>query len=104
MAIRAGEIGHKRKDARSWKQRGACAGHPNPDPVRGFNGNAARRICAGCEVQAECLNYALENDEPWVWGGMSEKKRRELLKQPGHALDTRRCKTMTDDDNGELPE
>ncbi|MEL7210751.1 MAG: WhiB family transcriptional regulator, partial [Actinomycetota bacterium] len=31
---------------------------------------AAKRICAGCPVMAECLEGALDRREPWgVWGG-----------------------------------
>lgn len=39
----------------------------------------AKRVCKLCPVIAECLEYALSHDE-WagVWGGMSERQRREL--------------------------
>ncbi len=31
---------------------------------------AAKRLCAGCPVLAECLEGAMERREPWgVWGG-----------------------------------
>jgi hypothetical protein len=33
-------------------------------------------------VRAECLEYALENDERFgIWGGMSERERRRLKRQ-----------------------
>ena len=36
-------------------------------------------MCAGCEVRAECLQFALDNDERFgVWGGLSERERRPL--------------------------
>jgi WhiB family redox-sensing transcriptional regulator len=43
----------------------------------------AKRVCAGCPVQAECLEYALENGERFgIWGGMSERERRRLRPAP----------------------
>lgn len=41
----------------------------------------ARRVCAACEVQAECLEWALVHEEYGMWGGMSAFERRELRKQ-----------------------
>jgi len=40
---------------------------------------AAKRICAACEVRAQCLDYALAHCERYgVWGGLSERQRRNL--------------------------
>ena len=40
-------------------------------------------MCVGCEVRAECLQYALDHGERFgVWGGLSERERRELGRQP----------------------
>ncbi len=42
----------------------------------------AKRICAGCAVQDDCLQYALEsNQEAGVWGGYPEDERRRLRKR-----------------------
>lgn len=42
----------------------------------------AQRICAGCPVAAECLEYALEyRIEHGVWGGASERERRRILRR-----------------------
>ena len=42
----------------------------------------AKRICQGCEVRAECLEYALANDERFgLWGGLSERERRKLKRR-----------------------
>ncbi|EUA66068.1 transcription factor WhiB family protein [Mycobacterium xenopi 4042] len=39
----------------------------------------AKKICLGCEVRAECLEYALAHDERFgIWGGLSERERRRL--------------------------
>ena len=42
----------------------------------------ARLLCAGCPVRFECLAEALDNRIEWgVWGGMTERERRLLLRQ-----------------------
>lgn len=43
---------------------------------------AAKKICASCPVNEECLQYALEtNQEAGVWGGYAEDERRRLRKR-----------------------
>jgi WhiB family redox-sensing transcriptional regulator len=40
---------------------------------------AAQRVCRRCDVQAECLSYALTRGEVHgVWGGLSEVERDEI--------------------------
>ena len=42
----------------------------------------ARLVCSGCPVRFECLAEALDNRIEWgVWGGMTERERRALLRQ-----------------------
>jgi WhiB family redox-sensing transcriptional regulator len=42
----------------------------------------ARAICDRCPVTAECLEYALANNEVHgCWGGTSERERRKLLRE-----------------------
>ncbi|MGL4745898.1 MAG: WhiB family transcriptional regulator, partial [Dermatophilaceae bacterium] len=42
----------------------------------------AKLICRGCPVVAECLADALDNrTEFGVWGGMTERERRALLRR-----------------------
>ena len=52
-----------------------CADRPEAFfPEKGGSTREAKRICHGCEVQAECLEYALGNDERFgIWGGLSER-------------------------------
>ena len=39
-------------------------------------------MCTSCEVRAECLDYALANDERFgIWGGLSERERRKLKRR-----------------------
>ena len=67
-----------------WMTDGLCA-QTDPDaffPEKGGSTREAKRICTGCEVRAECLEYALANDARFgVWGGASERDRRRM-KQP----------------------
>jgi hypothetical protein len=44
-------------------------------PEPGGDTVAARRVCAGCPVRAQCLAYAAENGEHGIWGGLSEEER-----------------------------
>ncbi|WP_283097759.1 WhiB family transcriptional regulator [Frankia sp. AgB32] len=63
-----------------WQERALCA-QTDPEaffPEKGGSTREAKRICSGCEVRPECLEYALENDERFgIWGGMSERERRK---------------------------
>jgi WhiB family redox-sensing transcriptional regulator len=38
-------------------------------------------ICNRCEVQIECLEYALKSSVAGVWGGTTEKERKRLKRQ-----------------------
>ncbi|MEE1782611.1 WhiB family transcriptional regulator [Streptomyces sp. SP17BM10] len=41
---------------------------------------AAKAVCAGCEVRVECRRHALAEREPYgVWGGLTEGERRALF-------------------------
>jgi WhiB family redox-sensing transcriptional regulator len=47
----------------------------------------ARLLCTGCPVRLECLSEALDNRIEWgVWGGMTERERRLLLRQRGDVV------------------
>ena len=51
-------------------------------PEKGGSTREAKRVCRGCEVRAECLEYALEHDERFgIWGGLSERERRRLKRE-----------------------
>jgi WhiB family transcriptional regulator, redox-sensing transcriptional regulator len=67
----------------AWVLKALCRS-TDPDEffVRGAAQRKATAICRHCPVVAECLAYALDNRvEFGVWGGMSERQRRALLKQ-----------------------
>jgi WhiB family redox-sensing transcriptional regulator len=66
-----------------WTTRAACKG-TDPDElfVQGAAQNRAKLICRGCVVRTECLADALDNGIPFgVWGGMTERERRALLRR-----------------------
>ena len=71
-------------DAQSWQERSLCA-ETDPEaffPEKGGSTREAKKICTGCEVKAECLEYALANDERFgIWGGLSERERRRLRRR-----------------------
>ncbi|MFC4943338.1 WhiB family transcriptional regulator [Pseudonocardia sp. GCM10023141] len=49
--------------------------------VTGARQREARQFCRTCPVRAECLAHALdEGIEFGVWGGMTERERRALLR------------------------
>ncbi len=68
----------------SWQERALCA-QTDPEaffPEKGGSTREAKKVCVGCEVTAECLEYALEHDERFgIWGGLSERERRKLKKR-----------------------
>ena len=67
-----------------WQDRALCA-QTDPEaffPEKGGSTREAKRICQGCEVKGECLEYALAHDERFgIWGGLSERERRKLKKR-----------------------
>lgn len=69
-----------------WAQLGRCSTN-DPDAlfVPGKDQRTAKLVCRGCPVVAECLADALDNrTEFGVWGGMTERERRALLRRhPG---------------------
>ena len=84
-----GTPGIRRRDedeALAWQADALCA-QTDPEaffPEKGGSTREAKRICESCEVRAECLEYALENDERFgIWGGLSERERRKLRREAG---------------------
>jgi len=67
-----------------WQERALCS-QTDPEaffPEKGGSTREAKKICTGCEVRGECLEYALEKDERFgIWGGLSERERRRLKRR-----------------------
>lgn len=83
--MRNAPFSRERQGAQSdidWS-RGNCK-KKDPDTlfVQGAEQNVAKRVCNGCPVRMECLATALDNGEKFgVWGGMTERERRALLRR-----------------------
>ncbi|BAV39657.1 WhiB family transcriptional regulator [Mycobacterium ulcerans] len=67
----------------NWVSKALCrATDPDELFVRGVAQRKAAVICRHCPVMQECGADALDNKvEFGVWGGMTERQRRVLLKQ-----------------------
>ncbi|MGP3966498.1 WhiB family transcriptional regulator [Streptomyces sp. 6N223] len=66
-----------------WSAHAACR-ETDPDElfVQGAAQNRAKAVCSGCPVRTECLADALDSRvEFGVWGGMTERERRALLRR-----------------------
>jgi len=74
----------------AWTKEARCAEVDTemffPDKGDITSATSARKICNGCEVKQQCLEYALDNREVYgIWGGTNERDRRPLLKARGIA-------------------
>jgi WhiB family redox-sensing transcriptional regulator len=71
-----------------WRDLALCA-QTDPEaffPDKGESPKPAKRVCARCEVRAECLQHALDCGERFgIWGGLSERERRSLTRRPAAA-------------------
>ncbi len=81
---RGWELEEGDEGALGWQERALCA-QTDPEaffPEKGGSTREAKKVCVGCEVRSQCLEYALANDERFgIWGGLSERERRRLKKQ-----------------------
>jgi WhiB family redox-sensing transcriptional regulator len=76
-------------DRDDWREHSACR-DTDPDlffPV-GTTGpaieqiEAAKAVCRACDVQKNCLDYALStNQDSGIWGGTSEEERRAIRRR-----------------------
>lgn len=70
----------------NWAAKAACKETVSDDLfVKGAEQHRAKMICGACNVRNQCLAEALDNRIEWgVWGGMTERERRALLRRrPG---------------------
>ncbi|SDQ18087.1 WhiB family transcriptional regulator [Quadrisphaera sp. DSM 44207] len=75
-----------------WTTQAACR-QSDPDAlfVQGAEQNKAKIVCKACPVRTECLADALDNRiEFGVWGGMTERERRAVLKRRPNVTSWRR--------------
>ncbi|MEV7676934.1 WhiB family transcriptional regulator [Streptomyces sp. NPDC088752] len=67
----------------TWGEKAACR-TSDPDELfaEGAAQSKAKAACTGCPVRTECLAYALDHRiEHGIWGGMTERERRALLRR-----------------------
>ena len=69
------------RNERDWRDSAACKGM-DPDVFflrrdQGGRNAAAKAVCAGCPVSAECLEVGA-NELSGIWGGLSASQRRQL--------------------------
>jgi WhiB family redox-sensing transcriptional regulator len=72
--------------APTWRKRAACRGLDNeifyPSSDEDFDAAEAKEICAECPVRQACLEHALAHREhEGIWGGMTERERRRIIRQ-----------------------
>lgn len=66
-----------------WSERAACRS-TDPDDLfaKAPEQKKVKAVCSTCPVQIDCLAEALDNRlEFGVWGGMTERERRALLRR-----------------------
>ncbi len=69
----------------AWVSKARCRGSTDPEEFfrsRSEESDCISRHCRHCPVVAECLADALDNQmEFGIWGGMTARERRALLKR-----------------------
>lgn len=81
-----------------WTLNAKCRGLEDALFPEASEQKRARGVCAGCPVRSECLAEALDNRIEWgVWGGMTERERRQLLRRH---TDVRSWRTLLVDQRG----
>ncbi|WP_336921443.1 WhiB family transcriptional regulator [Aquipuribacter sp. SD81] len=71
-----------------WPELATCRGE-DPDAlfVQGAAQQQAKVLCRACPVRTECLAQALDTrTEFGVWGGLTERERRQLLRDHPEVL------------------
>ena len=71
------------QDDQTWAAQAACA-TVEPDQLfgKGAEQRDARSLCFSCPVRMECLAEALNSEASFgVWGGLTERERRALLRR-----------------------
>ena len=70
--------------ASDWWAAAECVHHAdeiNFFPERGESGRQAKAICAVCPVRRPCLEFGLRTRSSGVWGGLTDRERRQLRRE-----------------------
>lgn len=93
-----------------WQEHAACRGvhwlfYPEGDKgTVHLEIQEAKRYCRSCPVLMQCRLEALERREPYgVWGGLTEKERRALLRRVPAALIARAAAAAREEGAGACP-
>ena len=74
----------------SWRAHASCRG-VGPHlffPDKGEPAGEAKEVCLTCPVASQCLDFAIRSgEETGIWGGMSERQRREVARARRQGLD-----------------
>ena len=66
-----------------WVAQALCA-QTDPEaffPEMGASTRAGKKVCVGCDVRGECLEYSLIHNEQFgIWGGLTVRERRRLAR------------------------
>ncbi len=69
-----------------WRSQALCA-KTDPDlwfAVGSVEHKLAKRMCRACPVRQECLAYAMDGCmDHGIWGGLTERERRQLRRRAG---------------------
>ena len=102
--VRLGQSAIRHEDL-SWRLRAACdadtAEFFSSEPgdtsiVKKTRERYAKEICRECPVINECLLYAIRHKENGIWGGMTERERKKLVKKSRKNVD------VTEDGNSKI--
>lgn len=67
-----------------WRESALCA-QTDPEaffPPKGGTMRDAKRVCAACDVTAQCLAYALATgQDEGIWGGTTRDERRAMRRK-----------------------
>lgn len=80
-------------DVQTWRKMASCHGHPLEwwFPDHGVDSRRGIKICRGCPVRNECLNYSIETTTMFgIFGGFGYKSRQQLVRRgywPGRRLE-----------------
>jgi len=77
-------------EERPWAVRAECSSEDvDPGlffPTANDDTSEALAICKRCEVCKECLDFAIEANEPYgIWGGVTERQRRRMKERERQA-------------------
>jgi WhiB family redox-sensing transcriptional regulator len=75
-------------------QRDALCSQTDPEafyPDKGSSPSAAKTVCMACPVRQACLDWAIDTYEPFgVWGGMTERQRKNERGRRSRAAEAKR--------------